>query len=142
MTLRRATNEQLIADIRKRLSEGYTEATAERVKSIASRTSDPELLRELSIALADAIIDPKKRKAGAPRKAYPIPMTKDGAFNLDAVPAMTKEEGFKALKEYLLELNKCMQVREDIQQGKSVQIACQLQGIGTDTYYKHFPANT
>ena len=142
MTLRRPTNEQLIADIRKRLSEGYTKATAERVQSIASSTSDPELLRELAIALADAIIEPKKRKAGAPRKAYPIPITKDGAFNLDAVPAMTKDEGFKALKEYLLELNKCIQVHEASQKGISVTTLCQLQGIGTDTYYKHFPANT
>lgn len=99
MTLTRTTSEQLLADIQKRFEQGHTEATAERVKSIAARESDPQVLRKLVAIACDALIAPPVKK---PRKRPPaktLVVTKDGAADLDATPPMTAREQLRYLKD-------------------------------------------
>lgn len=99
MTLKRLTPEQLLADIRKRFEQGHTEATVERVKRVAARENDPEILCQLVGITCDALTAPPVKK---PRKRPPakkLVVTKDGAFDLDASPPMTAREQMRYLKD-------------------------------------------
>lgn len=141
MMLRKRTNEQLLADIRRRLEQGYTVATAERVKSIASSESDPELLRGMAEALADAIINPKARKPGRPRKL--VANEKPGVIDLDALPVMTEKEKAAWIRNWAREGAICEEIREThAKRGTPIATLCQLHGIGTDTYYKWYPTDS
>lgn len=139
MTLARLTNKQLLADIRHRLDEGHAVATAERVKAIAADTGDIELLRELTTALADAMIDPRPRKNGRPRKN----VTKDGAIDLDAISPKSAPETTAAIKAMMREHGICVEIHKASRtHGKNIKAECQRHQIGVDTYYKWFPAGS
>lgn len=102
------TNEQLLADIRKRLAQGYTEATAERVVSIAARESDPDILRQLIHALAEALTNPPKRKVGRPTKG--LIRRPDGVFDLDASAPETKSQQLRTIKEIWRDEQICQEI--------------------------------
>lgn len=141
MTLPKPTNEQLLEHIRRCLDEGYTTATAERVKSIAQRTSDPELLRGLVLALVEGFTNRKPRKPGRPRKKSPRPS--NGVIDLDAMPILTAKETAQELRAYIREGAICEEIYETHKnRGTAIATLCQLHGIGTDTYYKWYPSHS
>lgn len=142
MKLGRPTNAQLLASLERAIAGGYNAAAAERAKSFATRTSDIDFLQQLVQLLADAILAPKPKKRGAPRKPYPIPRNADGVYDTSDLPPMTARERDKAMKDYLVEMSTCMAVYEEVRRGVPIGTACQLHGIGTDTYYKHYPVDS
>jgi len=140
MLNRELTNEQLLADIRGWLERGYTAATAERVKAIAARTSDVELLRGMADALADAFINPKPKKTGRPKKYAP---TFDGVIDLDEIPPMTSREKNAAIVEFVKTMGIVWDIHDtNAKKGTSIRILCERKGIGVDTYYKWFPVDS
>lgn len=142
MMLRRPTNEQLLADVKRRLEQGYAVATAERAKSLASRESDPAFLRGLVDALADAIIDPKSRKPGRPKKNADR-SAQPNVIDLDALPVQTRKEKFEWVQNWIREGAICEKIFEtNRKRGTPIATLCELHRIGTDTYYKWYPADS
>ena len=140
MMLSKPTNEQILADIRRRLDQGHTVATAERVKSIAARSSDTELLRGMVDALADAFITPKPKKMGRPKKLSPI---SGGVIDLDEIPPMTLSERNEAILDFARTMAMVWSIHEtNAKKGTSIRILCERNGIGVDTYYKWFPSDS
>ena len=141
MTLTKPTYEQLLADIRMRLKRGELEATAERVKQIATRESDPDLLRQLMDVLSDAVTNPVRRKAGNPRKSLKLP--RGGVIDLDAMPALTAREQSTAIRTMVREFGVCEKIyKAHKNHGANLKAECQRYRIGTSTYYKWFPAGS
>lgn len=139
MTLTLPTNEQLLADIRRRLEQGETAATAERIKSLAADSSDVELLRGMADALADAVIKPASRKRGRPKTRATIAA---GVIDLDAMPARTGLEQAEHFRAWVKEWGKAEKAHElHTKRRVSIATACQRIGIGTDTYYKWYAAD-
>jgi hypothetical protein len=99
MILKRLTTEQLLADIRQRFEQGHMQATAERMKRIAVRENDPDILRQLVDIACDALIAPPVKN---PRKRPPakkLVIRKDGVVDIDATPPMTAREQMRLLKD-------------------------------------------
>lgn len=152
MTIPKRTNAQLLADIRRRLDQGYTQATAERAKRIAARSSDPDFLRGILDALADALIAPKSKKMGAPRKTALVTSrivesdnvsVLSAIVDLDAMPPRTSEQTRALMLELSREAATCEKIHEDrTKKGTSIKTLCELHAIGTSTYYKWYPAGS
>jgi len=97
--IKKRPKEQVLADIRKRFEQGHVEATAERLKRIAARELDPEILRQMASIACDALTAPTVKR---PRKRPPakkLVITKDGAADLDATPPMTAREQLRYARE-------------------------------------------
>jgi len=91
-------NDKLIEDIRRRMAQGHVATTIERIRKIAARSNDAELLQELVTVLADTIESPPKRPRGRPAKSAPYRRTEkrgDAAvtvYDLDAMIPMTDRQ--------------------------------------------------
>lgn len=140
MTLTRLTSAQIIASVRKGLGDGYTQATAERVKSIAARTDDVEMLRALVDALGDALITPPKRPAHRAKKR-PL-VSHGGVIKLDEFPPMTKKERAEWLRDFAQTMGVVYDIHDKHEKGANLRTLCELHGIGVDTYYKWFPVRS
>lgn len=102
--------EDLLADLRRRLSDGYTDATLERIESLSKR-ADAELLRGLVGILVESIRNPPKRARGRPKKALPpitTTLAPDGGLHtvadLDQATPLTKQEARHLARKLALRL--------------------------------------
>lgn len=139
--LKRRTNAQLIADLRARLDQGHVEATAERAMRIAARTHDADLLRELVQLLAQAVANPKPRKAARPTTN--LQRTPDGAIDLDATTPQPLRARMEAMRNMVSEWETCEKINAThTRHGTKIEFLLLEHGIGKSTYYKWFPAGS
>lgn len=99
MTLRRKSDEQLLAEIRDWFARGYTEAATERLLVIAAKRSDNPAFMQAALQLtceALSLPKPKKRQGRPPLPKRPS--VADGVIDLDSATPMTARQKVRALK--------------------------------------------
>lgn len=102
---------------------GYCVANAERIKALANKIDDPELLRELLMLACDAIITPPKKKRGRPSKRTKITLTESGAYDLTNAPLLTPEESRKDLRALVHEFVMIEAVANELEKGRLLDAA-------------------
>ena len=100
MTMRRKSDEQLMAEIRDWLARGYTDAATERLLGVAAqRSNNPAFMQAALQLVCDALNatpKPRRRKGRPPLPKSPTIV--NGVIDLDSATPMTAREKARTTK--------------------------------------------